>query len=220
MSKRSQWYRWKHLLIFNCLTGKNFYHSPLQYATLQWPWASKYKVVRVFCSCSVCVCVCVWVWVCVGVCLFASIHFVTWKPLLALYLDANFLALAVEVLPHPGSTSVALMDYFYSLLVARLQIPSPSYSHICAASMPSCHLSGRPPSLSFIPAPPLCLLIRCFGTTSVNSKDKQWWIFLTAQMPMISPSLFTVFFFFFLSRFQFFSPQAVLPFLFNSALNE
>ena len=64
MSKRSQWYRWKHLLIFNCLTGKNFYHSPLQYATLQWPWASKYKVVRVFCSCSVCVCVCVSVGVC------------------------------------------------------------------------------------------------------------------------------------------------------------
>ena len=135
-------------------------------------------------------CVCV----CVCVCPFAPVHFVIWKPLLAFYLDSNFLALALEVLLHPGFASVALMNYFYPLLVAHLQIPSPSYSHIRAAAVPSYYLSGRPPSLSFIPVPPLCSLIRCFGTTSVNSKDKQWWIFLTAQMPMISPSLFTGFF--------------------------
>lgn len=142
-----------------------------------------------FCLCSLCVCICV--------CVYAPILFVIWKPLLAFYLDSNFLAFTGEALPHPGFASVALMNYFYSLPVAHLQIPSPSNSHVRAASAPPCHLSGWPPSLSFIPVPPLCSLIRCFGTTSVDSKDKQWWIFLTTQMSMISPSLFTDWFFFF-----------------------
>ena len=114
---------------------------------------------------SLCVCVCV--------CVYAPILFVIWKPLLAFYLDSNFLAFTGEVLPHPGFASVALMNYFSSLPVAHLQILSPSYSHVRAASVPPYHLSGRPPSLSFIPVPPLCSLIRFFGTTSVDSKDKQ-----------------------------------------------
>lgn len=57
------------------------------------------------------------------------------------------------------------------------------------------HPSGRPPSLSFSQVTPQGSLILCLGTTSIESKDKQWWIFLRAQTPMISPSLFTFFFF-------------------------
>lgn len=70
---------------------------------------------------------------------------------------------------------------------------SPLYSPSHMVCITSYHISGRPPPLSFIQVPLWCsLILACWNHIS---EDKQWWIFLTTQMPTISPSLFTYGFF-------------------------